>query len=170
MEKCVCVWAGGVVSGLVGRAERAVGGIPGGLPAGGVKGMSTWAKQQNNEEPRAVNKDISCGLCFPASCGHCQPNWGEAGSLTRFLRVPKSSKAPAGSRVRSTEPARDHVLCASLSLPLPQGCGTQVGAGGPLVPREEPEGGGEGVDGVLALRPEPCRQRGGWRKAGGGEI
>ena len=50
VEKGVCGGGGGVVSGLVGRAERAVGGIPGGLPAGGVRGMSTWAKQQNNEE------------------------------------------------------------------------------------------------------------------------
>lgn len=48
----------GAVSGLVGRAERAAGGNPGGLPAGGVRGMSTWAKQQNNEEPRAVNKEV----------------------------------------------------------------------------------------------------------------
>ena len=56
--------------------------------------MSTWAKQQNNEESRAVNKEISCGLCSLASCGHCQPNWEEAGSLTRLLRVPQSSRAP----------------------------------------------------------------------------
>ena len=49
---------GGGVSGLVGRAERAAGGNPGGLPAGGVRGMSTWAKLQNNEEPRAVNKEV----------------------------------------------------------------------------------------------------------------
>ena len=42
-----------------------------------------------------MNTEISCGLCPLASCGHCQPNWEEAGSLTRLLRVPQSSRAPA---------------------------------------------------------------------------